>query len=547
MEKLFREIIEKILTGAIADKTALDAEKRRVAEELHLDKFVRSSEILKYALPNERAAVLALLQKKPMRTLSGVAVVAAMTQPSPCPHGKCRYCPGGPDISVPQSYTGKEPATRRAIRYEFDPFLQVTFRLAQLSDIGHPISKVELIVMGGTLTAQMLDYQEWFVKEALRAMNEFPLNHKLIKEAGEDVFIRDHHRGRKIFRYMEDVQEENEKAEVRCVGITFEPRPDWAKQEQIDFMLGFGVTRVEIGVQNPDDEVYKKVARGHTVQDVVEATQQLKDSALKVGYHMMPGILGYNPELDISAFKKIIEDERLRPDMIKIYPCLILKGTEYYDLWKRGEFHPLETEAAVDLIVEVKKMLPPWIRTMRIQRDIPSPLIDAGIKDSNLGELVYRALDERGVRCRCIRCREVGQMMKKGITPQSENIQLLTVEYAASGGREFFLSFEDTKNDVLIGFLRLRIPHAPFRPEIDSKTALIRELHVYGPMLEVGEKPKFEWQHRGYGKELLAEAEQISNSLGMKKVLVISGIGVRDYYRKFGYSRRGPYMSKDLT
>jgi elongator complex protein 3 len=500
MEKLFREIIEKILSGAIADKTALDAEKRRVAEELHLDKFVRSSEILKYALPEERAAVLAILQKKPMRTLSGVAVVAAMTQPSKCPHGKCRYCPGGPDISVPQSYTGKEPATRRAIRYGFDPFLQVTFRLAQLSDIGHPIGKVELIVMGGTLTAQMLDYQEWFVKEAIRAMNEFPLNHKLIKEFGEETFIADHLKGKKIFCYMEDVQEENEKAEVRCVGITF----------------------------------------------VVEATQQLKDSALKVGYHMMPGILGYNPELDISAFKKIIEDERLRPDMIKIYPCLILKGTEYYDQWKRGEFRPLETEAAVDLIVEVKRMLPPWIRTMRIQRDIPSPLIDAGIKDSNLGELVYRALDERNVRCRCIRCREVGQMMKKGVTPQLENIKLLTVEYAASGGREYFLSFEDTKNDILVGFLRLRIPHAPFRPEITQKTALIRELHVYGPMLEVGEKPKFEWQHRGYGKELLAEAEQISRSIGMERILVISGIGVRDYYRKFGYSRRGPYMSKDL-
>jgi elongator complex protein 3 len=448
---------------------------------------------------------------------------------------------------VPQSYTGKEPATRRAIRYGFDPFLQVTFRLAQLSDIGHPIGKVELIVMGGTLTAQMLDYQEWFVKEALRAMNEFTRNYRLIKEIGEEAFIDDHRKGPKIFRYMEDVQEENEKAEVRCVGITFEPRPDWARQEQIDFMLGFGVTRVEIGVQNPDDEVYKKVDRGHTVQDVVDATQQLKDSALKVGYHMMPGIMGYDPELDLSAFKKIIEDERLRPDMIKIYPCLILKGTQYYDAWVRKEFRPLETAEAVDLIVEAKRMLPPWIRTMRIQRDIPSPLIDAGIKDSNLGELVYNALDERKIRCRCIRCREVGQMMKKGITPESEHIRLLSTEYAASGGKEFFLSFEDTKNDVLIGFLRLRIPNKPFRPEVTSKTALIRELHVYGPMLEVGERPRFEWQHRGYGKELLSEAENIAASLGMERILVISGIGVRDYYRKFGYVRRGPYMSKDLS
>jgi elongator complex protein 3 len=546
MEELFRRIIEKIISGEIADKPSLDAEKRQVAERLHLSRFVRSSEILKYARPEEKPKVLAILQKKPTRTLSGVAVVAAMTQPSKCPHGKCRYCPGGPDISVPQSYTGKEPATRRAIRYGFDPYLQVTFRLAQLSDIGHPVSKAELIVMGGTLTAQTLDYQEWFVKRAMEAMNQFTENHLKIKKLGEDAFLEEYQRSEKKFRYVEDVQGENEKSDVRCVGVTFEPRPDWAKREQIDFMLGFGVTRVELGVQNPDDEVYKKVDRGHCVQDVVEATQQLKDSALKVGYHMMPGIMGYDPALDLSAFKKIVEDSRFRPDMIKIYPCLILKGTEYYKLWEKGEFRPLQTQEAVDLIVEAKRMLPKWIRTMRIQRDIPSNLIDAGIKDSNLGELVYRALDERGVRCRCIRCREVGQLMKKGIHPEAGNIKLLSEEYAASGGREFFFSFEDTKNDILIGFLRLRIPSKPFRPEINQKTALVRELHVYGPMLEIGEKPQFEWQHRGYGRELLAEAEKAAKKLGMEKILVISGVGVRDYYRGFGYSRDGPYMSKRL-
>ncbi|MBN2014936.1 MAG: tRNA uridine(34) 5-carboxymethylaminomethyl modification radical SAM/GNAT enzyme Elp3 [Candidatus Altiarchaeota archaeon] len=543
----YRAIIEKILSGEIVDREGLDAEKRRLSEELRLDRFVRSSEILRYAKPGERAKVLNLLRKKPMRTLSGVAVVAAMTQPSKCPHGRCRYCPGGPDIQVPQSYTGKEPATRRAIRYGFDPHLQVTFRLTQLKDIGHPIGKVELIVMGGTLTAQCLDYQEWFVKESLKAMNEFRENYGRIKELGEEAFIQEYSKSEKRFNYIEDLQEENEKSTVRCVGITFEPRPDWAKEEQINHMLKFGVTRVEIGVQNPDDRIYEKVERGHTVQDVVESTQQLKDSGLKVGYHMMPGILGYNPELDLKAFDEIIKDERFKPDMVKIYPCLVLKGTEYYDMWRRGEFRPLTTEEAVDLIVKVKSTLPKWMRTMRIQRDIPSPLIDAGVKASNLGELVYNEMEKRGIKCRCVRCREVGQMTKKGLEPEADDIELLRMDYDASGGREVFLSFDDTKKDILIGFLRLRIPNEPFRPEITSKTSLVRELHVYGPMLEVGEKPSFEWQHRGYGAELLAEAENLSTSLGMEKILVTSGIGVRDYYRRFGYIREGPYMSKKLT
>jgi len=540
----YRKIIKDILSGKIISRNELDKEKRRISAELERDKFIRNSEILKHAKPKERGRILNLLQKKPTRTLSGVAIVAAMTKPAKCPHGQCRYCPGGPDIQVPQSYTGKEPATRRAIRYDFDPYLQVTFRLLQLKQIGHPISKVELIVMGGTLTAQCLDYQEFFVKECLRAMNEFTKNEEIISKIGEEKFIEN--QKKKEFRYLEEIQKQNEKSKVRCIGITFEPRPDWAKKEQIDFMLNFGVTRVEIGVQNPSNTVYKKVNRGHTVRDVTEATQQLKDSGLKVAYHLMPGILGNNPELDMKGFRKVFQDERFRPDMIKIYPCLVLKGTEYYELWKKGEFNPMNLGQAIDLIVKVKQIIPPWVRTMRIMRDIPSNLVDAGIKASNLGELVYREMEKRDIRCRCIRCREVGRFLSKGIQPEPENIKLVRTDYAASGGNEVFLSFED-KNKVLIGFLRLRIPYRPFRPEIDSKTALVRELHVYGPLVEVGEKPKFEWQHRGYGSELLREAEILTREeFDLDRILVTSGVGARDYYRKFGYRKEGVYMGKEL-
>jgi len=548
-----RKIINKILEGEIKTEAELNEEKRKLSAKLKLNKFIRNSEILKFAEPEERGK-LKLLLKRPTRTTSGVAVVAVMTKPSKCPHGKCRYCPGGVELGVPQSYTGKEPAARRAIRYEFDPYLQAAIRTSQLKIIGHPVDKVELIVMGGTLTAQCIDYQEFVVKECLRAMNEFKKNYEFIEKFGEEEFVekyRGERKGRegrkRSFQYLEDIQKQNETAPVRCVGMTFEPRPDRARCEQIDYMLNFGVTRIEMGVQNPYDFIYRRVNRGHTVADVVCATQELKDSGIKVGYHLMPGILGNNPGQDMRAFHKIFNDSRFMPDMLKIYPLIILKGTEYYDLWKSGNFKPMTTDEAVDLIVKIKGKLPEWVRTMRIMRDIPSNLVEAGIKHSNLGELVYNRMEELGVKCNCIRCREVGLFLRKGIEPENDNIKLVRTDYEASGGKEIFLSYEDVKQDILIGFLRLRIPYKPHRPEIVS-ASLVRELHVYGPMVEIGEKPGYEFQHRGYGRELLKEAERITREeFNLNKILVTSGIGAREYYRKFGYGRDGVYMGKELN
>lgn len=543
----YRRIIEEILSGAVSSRQELEERKREASVALSLNRYIRNSDILKTASDDEHRRVIHLLQKKPTRTISGVAVVAAMTAPSKCPHGRCSYCPGGPDLEVPQSYTGKEPATRRAIQHGFDPYLQTTFRLHQLKTIGHPVDKAELIVMGGTLTAQTLDYQDWFVKECVRAMNDFQINHLRLKDGGEGRFLEEYKAAVKTFRYREDVQETNETSSVRCVGITFEPRPDWARREQINFMLDFGVTRVEIGVQNPNDEIYRLINRGHTVQDVVDATAELKDSGIKVGYHMMPGLLGYNPESDLKAFDTVFTDERFRPDMIKIYPCIVIEGTEYSARYRRGEFNPLTTEQAVDVIARAKAKLPRWVRTMRIMRDIPSDIVEAGIKSSNLGQLVHDELARRGIKCSCIRCREVGRHLKDGVEPEPDDIRMIREEYASSVGREIFLSFSDTKKDILVGFLRLRIPGKPFRPEITPETAIIRELHVYGPMLEVGEKPEYEWQHRGYGSELVREAERIAyEECGMRQLNVISGIGVREYYRRLGYDRLGPYMNLTL-
>ena len=262
---------------------------------------------------------------------------------------------------------------------------------------------------------------------------------------------------------------------------------------------------------------------------------------------MMPGLLGNRPALDLHGFDMIFTEQRFKPDMLKIYPCVVIKGTEYYRMWEKGLYHPLETEEAVDLIVKVKQKMPPWVRTMRIMRDIPSNLIEAGVKSSNLGELVYRRMDELGLKCRCIRCREVGGFIRKGIEPSPDDIVLERIDYDASGGQEIFLSFVDELNDILIGFLRLRIPSKPFRPEITDKTAIVRELHVYGPMVELGEKPFFEWQHRGYGRELLSCAEQIAREeYDMSDIVVTSGIGARRYYEKLGYGKSGVYMGKTL-
>jgi elongator complex protein 3 len=527
VEKLAREIIKKLLNGEIKDKDSLAREKARLAAKYKLGRFPKNSEILRYAKEDEYDDVLVFLQKKPTRTLSGVAVVAAMTKPSKCPHGKCIYCPGGLEVEVPQSYTGKEPATRRAIMYDYDPYEQVRARLLQLHNIGHPIDKCELILMGGTLPAQDYAYQEYFVKECLRAMNDFD-------------------NGIETEQSLEKIQEINETAKVRCIGMTFETRPDYAREKQVDTMLKLGGTKVELGVQTLSDEVYKKVERGHTVADVVKATQVCRDSLLKVGYQMMPGLFA-DEKQDYKMFKELFDNENFKPDLIKFYPCLVLKGTKLYEMWKKGEYKPYTTEEAVRLIAKVKKIVPPWVRIIRIQRDIPVDLVVAGVTKSNLRELVEEEMREHDDRCRCIRCREVGlRMSKEGINPDANAIELKRTEYEANGGREIFLSFEDTTNDLLIGFLRLRKPRNPHRPELKEAMG-IRELHVYGPMVEIGEKPREKWQHRGYGSELLREAERIAKESGYKKIFVMSGIGAREYYRKFGYEGVGPYMGKTLN
>ncbi len=526
-ERQLREIIDSL--KQLSDPTTTDVYriKTRITTKYHLQSIPSNSQIIEALRKDEKPKLLPILRRKATRTISGVTVIAIMTKPHRCPQTEpCAYCPGGPSQGVPQSYTGHEPAAMRGSQNNYDPYLQVRSRIDQLTAIGHKVDKAELIVMGGTFPSTPVEYQTSFITQALAAITS---SHSTT---------------------LDQAKRKAETSRIRNVGITVETRPDWAKQNHIDAMLNMGVTRIELGVQNPDDEIYKLVGRTHTVADVVEATQIIKDAGLKVVYHMMPGIPGSTPMKDIEAFKRIFSNPDFKPDMIKIYPCLVLEGTKVHTWFREGLYLPYSTDRAIDVIAEVKKITPIWIRIMRVQRDIPARLIASGVNKSNLRQLVQEKLAREGNRCRCIRCREVGhRTCVDKISLSAENIRITSTKYEASEGFEVFVFAEDPENDVLVGYLRLRVPsEKAHRPEIKRQpSAIVRELHVYGPLVPVGSPPGKAWQHKGFGKKLLDEAERIvAEEYDLRKLLVISALGTKRYYMKFGYERDGVYVSKKL-
>ncbi len=523
-----RELIELIIAGDVTSQDELNKAKKSVSIAYGLSKLPRNSDILSTAEGDEYEMVLGILQKRPVRTMSGVAVVAVMTSPHKCPHGKCVPCPGGVDsiFNSPQSYTGAEPAAMRAIQEGYDPYKQVTSRLSQLRQIGHALDKVELIVMGGTMTARPLDYQQWFVRRCLEAMNDF----------GNTAPVQT--------TYLEDAQKANETSAIRNVAMTFETRPDWCLERHVDRMLDMGVTKVELGVQSTYEFVLKRIERGHTVADSVEANRILRDSGIKAGFHMMPGLPGSDVERDLRMFDMLFTDSRFCPDYLKIYPTLVTKGTRLYDMWERGEYKPLLSDEAAILIAGIKERLPRWVRLQRIQRDIPIKHIVDGVFKSNVRQLADEILKKEGKHCNCIRCREIGHKLLSGEKADPDSVVLNVEAYDVCGGKEHFISFDEADMDALIGFTRLRFPCKPHRLELEG-AAVIRELHVYGKMVPIGEKGE-DWQHKGYGGLLLKKAESLAKEAGFGKIAVLSGIGAREYYRKLGYDYDGPYMSRRL-
>lgn len=521
-EAFMAELLGILLEGRLDGKAALHSMKVTLARKHALDRVPSDADILRLVPPEDRDGLLPLLRTKAVREASGVVTVAAMSSPEKCPHGKCLYCPGGVENNSPQSYTGREPAAMRGSNYGYDSVKEVAGRLGQLHDCGHSVDKVDLIIMGGTFLARPLEYQEWFVKGCYDALNGV---------ASESL-------GQAI--------DQNESAPSRCIGLTMETRPDWSKKEHIDRMLTYGTTRVEMGVQSLSDEALMKMERGHGVAEVARATQLARDAGLKVGYHMMPGFPFVERAEELSHYRRLFEDEALKPDMLKLYPTLVMEGTGLYELWKKGGYAPMESEEAADFLAEVKSRFPQWVRVQRIQRDIPVQLIGAGVLKSNLRQLVRKRMAERGLSCRCIRCREVGHL---GIrTDGKEEPVLRTEMYDAAGGTEAFTSLE-TSTGGLAGYVRLRRPSpAAHRPELsDGKSAIIRELRVLGELVPFEQGPGERWQHRGLGARLMEEAERITREAwDLRRLLVNSGAGARGYYRKMGYERVGPYMGKKL-
>ncbi|MBU2639052.1 MAG: tRNA uridine(34) 5-carboxymethylaminomethyl modification radical SAM/GNAT enzyme Elp3 [Nanoarchaeota archaeon] len=559
-------LIKELVSNKV--KTPEEAIKLRGAlcRQYHPSKMPSFIQILAHA-SNEEYTKLKFLQSKPSRTIAGVSPIAIMTKPMKCPHGKCVMCPGGVDSffgNTPQSYTGKEPAARRAMRNNYDAYIQVFNRLEQYTLLNHPIDKSELIIMGGTFPAAEIEYQDEFITNALKAMNDF--SEMFYGSAAKPGFL-DFIKFKEFFELPGDVnneervkriqkkllelkqitdlineQKRNETAKARCVTMCIETRPDYCKQEHINQMLKLGCTRVELGVQSIYNDVLKRIERGHSAEDSIKATQLMKDSFLKVGYHMMPGLPLSDEKRDIEMFNELFSNPDYKPDTLKIYPCMVVKGTKLYDEWKANKFKPITTEKAANIIAEAKQYIEPYCRVMRVQRDIPSKFIEAGVDITNLRQEVDKKMEENKIECRCIRCNE----------PKAKDIdyskaKLNRMDYDASNGKDIFLSYNAGK--TLIGFCRLRIPYKPFRKEITEKTAGIRELHVYASSAQIGEKPsEKQAQHRGFGTKLMKEAEKIAKEeFGKNKMLVIAGIGAKEYFRqKLGYKEEGAYMGKRI-
>ncbi|MFW6117985.1 MAG: elongator complex protein 3 [Chloroflexota bacterium] len=446
--------------------------------------------------------------KKASRTISGVTPVAVMAKPFPCP-GKCVYCPSSPE--APKSYTVESPAVLRARSCGFDAKKQVEVRVKTLAEMGHAQDKVELIVMGGTFLSYPRDYQYQFIKDCYDALSGIP--------SGS----------------LEEAKELNETAEHRCVGLCIETRPDFCGEEEIRSMLDFGTTRVELGVQTLDDEIHCSTKRGHGVSEIISATSLLKDYGFKVHYHWMPGLPGSTPEHDLGLSRQLFEDERFRPDGLKLYPTLVVRGSELEIWYLDNRYRPYDDEEMIDLLMAIKTLIPKYVRISRLMRDIPGKFIIAGSRDLALRGTIRKKMGQMGLRCSCIRCREYGHRLRDGWAIGEP--RLTRLDYRNLGGKEVFLSYED-EDETLFGLLRLRI---------NGKKAVVRELHIFGPEVTLGGRLEQAAQHHGLGERLLREAERIAGEqFKSERLSVLSGIGARQYYRSLGYSLEGAYMIKEL-
>lgn len=519
LNSTIEQIVSKLNKTRISDQKELNAAVKRlscgfsIATPSRINLLQSYHNLLKKGKIKANLKLESLLKKREIRTLSGVAVIAVLTKPFPCP-GKCVWCPS--EKNMPKSYLSNEPAVMRAILNKFDPYKQVAMRLRALKMTGHDTDKCELIVMGGTWSYLPHKYQAWFIKRCFDAFNG------------------------KIAKTLKQAQTWNVTAKFRVIGLTLETRPDYINVSEIKRMRELGATRVELGVQSIDDKILKLGHRGHLVKQTILATKLLKDAGFKISYHMMPNLPGATPAKDEAMFKKLFSDQNFQPDMLKIYPCVVTKNSKLYGWYKEGKFKAYSDKQLLDLLIKIKKSIPPYVRISRLIRDIPDVSIVSGNKISNLRQMIF---NKAGNICKCIRCREA-----RNQEVSLKLIKFKVIKYKASDGWEYFLSYESKDGKTLFALLRLRIPLKPDQnlikelPELKN-SAIIREVHTYGKLIPINTKSKA-IQHMGFGKRLIIQAEKIVKQHKLKKVAVISGIGVRKYYEKLGYQLSGTYMVK---
>ncbi|XP_021917620.1 probable elongator complex protein 3 isoform X2 [Zootermopsis nevadensis] len=502
------EIIQELLKAHEEGKDVnLNRLKTRIASKYGMETSPRLVDIIAAVPSDYKKILLPKLRAKPIRTASGIAVVAVMCKPHRCPHinmtgNICVYCPGGPDSDFEystQSYTGYEPTSMRAIRARYNPYLQTTHRIEQLKQLGHSVDKVEFIVMGGTFMCLPEDYRDYFIRNLHDALSGHTSNN------------------------VDEAVKYSEKSKVKCIGITIETRPDYCLKRHLSDMLRYGCTRLEIGVQSVYEDIARDTNRGHTVKAVCENFQLAKDAGFKVVAHMMPDLPNVDFERDIEQFVEFFENPAFRADGLKIYPTLVIRGTGLYELWKTGRYKSYPPSTLVDLIARILALVPPWTRVYRVQRDIPMPLVSSGVEHGNLRELALARMKDLGIDCRDVRTREVGiQEIHHKVRPYE--VELVRRDYTANGGWETFLSYEDPEQDILVGLLRLRkCSEETYRPELKGGVSIVRELHVYGSVVPVNARDPTKFQHQGFGMLLMEEAERIAKEEhGSVKISVIS-------------------------
>ena len=558
--KIEEVTIQELIKNRIKTPAGLAAIKRKMAKKYKVPclsniKILKSyRELVKKKKIKRSKKIENLLRTRPIRSLSGIVNVSVLTKPYPCP-GKCLYCPL--ERGMPKSYLSGEPAAERAKRLKFNPYLQVKKRIEMLKNEGHPTDKIDLRIIGGTWSYYPKNYQVWFIKECFRACNGFNRTKKSkIKNPykAEPSGFRQKSKLQIKIQKLEKIQKRNEKAKSRITGISVETRPDFINEEEVKFMRELGITRVELGVQSVFDDVLKLNLRGHGVREIILATKILKDAGFKICYQVMPNLLGSDLERDEKMFKGLFSNSNFSPDYLKIYPCALLKETPLYKWYLKGKYKPYPKEELIDLTKKIKLKIPYYVRIQRITRDIPSQyIIEGGAKISNLRQIVQEKMKNENLKCKCIRCREI----REKYDPK-EKVYLFRKDYKASEGKEIFLSFENKNRTKLFSFLRLRIPLKGHNRVttvtkvcpillVLKNAALIREIQTFG---EVVPPHQIWWgapQHRGFGKKLIKEAEKIvKKEFGLRKIAVISGVGVRDYFKKLGYRLKTTYMTKEI-